>query len=118
LLVTLVLTTGAWVQMAPNPRRVPLHILAMGATWLVLAVAGTLRMPRWSYALLTGVAAVLCLLVGAYFLALLAAIGAGGMLAGAVLGWLAARGGMRRDGDIAMAVFLGYVFVQWMPTIF
>jgi hypothetical protein len=40
------------------------------------------------------------------------------LLAGTFLGWLAARRGSRRDGDIAMAIFTGYVIGQWIPKFF
>ena len=43
-------------------------------------------------------------------------IGATGLFAGAILGEIAARGGTRRDGDIAMAIFVGYALGQWMPV--
>jgi hypothetical protein len=39
------------------------------------------------------------------------------LLAGTVPGRIAAHRGSRRDGDIAMAVFVGYAIGQWMPRI-
>ena len=40
------------------------------------------------------------------------------LVAGAVVGRIAARGGSRRDGDIAMAIFASYVIGQFMPLFY
>jgi len=114
----LALTTNTWVQMVPNLRRVPFQLAAIGLTWLILSVAGKLRIPRWSFGALGAGVATLYLLRGSYFLALLAGIGAMGLAGGAMVGIPATRGGKRGDGDIAMAIFMGYAFGQWLPIIF
>jgi pimeloyl-ACP methyl ester carboxylesterase len=112
------LASGTWVDAAPNPRRVPVQIVAMILFWLVLACNGKLRIPRWSFVAVAAVVAVSCALTGAYFLGLLAGIGAIGLLTGAALGEIATRRGSQRDGNLAMAIFIGYAVGQWMPTMF
>jgi pimeloyl-ACP methyl ester carboxylesterase len=118
MIAVLALTTNTWVQMVPNLRRVPFQLAAIGLTWLILSVAGKLRIPRWSFGALGAGVATLYLLRGSYFLALLAGIGAMGLAGGAMVGIPATRGGKRGDGDIAMAIFMGYAFGQWLPIIF
>jgi pimeloyl-ACP methyl ester carboxylesterase len=112
------LTTGTWLGAAPNLRRVPVQIVAMTLFWLVLAGAGKLRIPRWSLVAFAAVAAAGCEMAGAYFPALVARIGALVLGVATLLGAVADRSGPRRQGDLAMAIFLGYAFGQWMPRIF
>ena len=40
------------------------------------------------------------------------------LLAGAAVGRIATRGGSRRDGDVAMAIFASYVIGQFMPLFY
>jgi hypothetical protein len=117
-IAVLALATNRWVQMVPNLRHMPVQIAAIGLTWLILSLAGKLRIPRWSFAALGGGIVILCLFMSSYFLSLLAGISAIGLGCGALLWALAARGGRRRDGDIGMAIFVGYAFGQWLPIIF
>jgi hypothetical protein len=56
--------------------------------------------------------------MGVYFLALFTSLAALILLAGAVLGEIAARLGTRQDGDLALAILVGYAIGQWMPRIF
>jgi hydrogenase/urease accessory protein HupE len=77
-----------------------------------------LRIPRWTIAALASVVALGCAIAGAYFNALFAGIGALGLFTGTVLGEATARHGSQRDGDLTMAIFLGYAIGQWMPTVF
>jgi hypothetical protein len=84
----------------------------------VVIGAGKLGIPRWSFAAFAAAVAIGCVIVGAYFPALFASIGALVLFAGTVLGWIAARRGSRRDGDLAMAIFVGYAIGQWIPIIF
>ena len=117
-IVAVALTTGTWFGAAPLWRRTPAHIVAMMLVLLVVIGVGRLRIPRWSFAALAAVVALGCAIVGVYFLALFASIGALIWFAGTVLGWIAARRGSKRDGDIALAVFVGYAIGQWLPKIF
>jgi hypothetical protein len=40
------------------------------------------------------------------------------LLPSVAVGRIAARGGSRRDGDIAMAIFAGYVIGQFIPLFY
>ena len=40
------------------------------------------------------------------------------LLAGVAVGRIATRGGSRRDGDVAMAIFASYVIGQFMPLFY
>ena len=112
------LTSSTWLGTVPNPRRIPVQIIAIILFWLALAGAGKLRVPRWSVAALAAVAAVGYGISGQYLSGLFMGIGATGLFAGAILGGIAAHCGTRRDGDIAMAIFMGYALGQWMPMMF
>jgi hypothetical protein len=125
LLIALILTLGTWVGVNPQLRRIPAHLIALFVVWLALAGARRLRMPRWS---LPVVAAILtpCFLAvfwatGIFFFGLLMAIFAIGgllLLPGVAVGRIAARGGSRRDGDVAMAIFASYVIGQFKPLFY
>ena len=54
------------------------------------------------------------------FFILMAIFGIGALLLlpSILVGRIAARGGTRRDGDIAMAVFASYVIGQFMPLFY
>jgi pimeloyl-ACP methyl ester carboxylesterase len=111
-------SAGTWLGAGPNWPRVPGQIVVMIVFWLMLTGAGKLRIPRWIFVAFAGTAAVCGILTGAYFPALIAGISTVGLGAGTVLGETAAHLGSRRDGDIAMAVFVGYAVGQWVPRIF
>jgi hypothetical protein len=125
LLLALVLTLWPWVGVSPQLRRIPAQLVVLGVVWLALAGASRLRMPRWSLAVVTGILAPGFLAVGHathifLFLLLMAifAISTLLLLPGVAVGRLAARGGSRRDGDIAMAIFAGYVIGQFIPLFY
>ena len=40
------------------------------------------------------------------------------LLPSALVGRIATRGGSRRDGDVAMAIFASYVIGQFMPLFY
>ena len=122
LLLALLLTLWPWVGVGPQLRRVPMQLIVLGVVWLALAGARRLRLPRWSLPVVTGILAPGFLEVGRatghFLLVLLFAIFALStltLLASAVVGRIAARGGSRRDGDIATAIFAGYVIGQFTP---
>jgi len=82
-------------------------------------------MPRWSLAVVTGILAPGFLAVAyathIFLFALLMAIFAistRSLLASVAVGRIAARGGSRRDGDIAMAIFASYVIGQFIPLFY
>jgi hypothetical protein len=127
ILMAVVLTTGRWFGGSPHLHRMPLQLSIGVFVWLALAGLGKLGLPRWSLA--AGVAAftLLCIIVqvipavapGDWRIPfrILAVIGTLCTLfagAGLVLGRMASRG-TRRDGDLAVAIFLGYAIGQWMP---
>jgi hypothetical protein len=122
LLLTIVMTLGTWVGVSPLLRRIPAQLVVLAVVWLALAGASRLRIPRWSLAVVVGILAPCCYAVAhathLFLFALLMAIFAIStllLLLSAVVGRIAARGGSRRDGDIAMAIFASYVIGQFMP---
>jgi pimeloyl-ACP methyl ester carboxylesterase len=125
----LALTTNTWLGAAPVARRLPMQAVFVIIVWLILSAVARLRLPRWLVPAV-GAAAAFILAVAtmcapataiwkphARFFALVFALGALVMLAGTAVGWLAARRGVRRDGDTAMAIFIGYALGQWVPTL-
>jgi pimeloyl-ACP methyl ester carboxylesterase len=127
LLLAIILTTGTWLGMTPQLRRVPQQLVLLVVIWLALAGLGRLRMPRWSLPVVTGILTPCCLaLRSAYptnffpFVMLMIILGGGtvSLLAGVAVGRIATRGGSRRDGDVAMAVFASYGIGQFMPLFY
>jgi pimeloyl-ACP methyl ester carboxylesterase len=125
LLLTLVLTLWPWVGVSPQLRRIPAHLIALVVVWLALAGARRLRMPRWSVPVAAGILT-LCFLsvfwaTGTFFFGILMAVFAISgllLLPGVAVGRIAARGGSRRDGDMAMAIFASYCIGQFMPLFY
>jgi pimeloyl-ACP methyl ester carboxylesterase len=125
LLLALVLMLGPWVGVSPQLRRIPAHLIVLAFVWLALTGARRLRLPRWSLPVITAIL-VLCFLAvfwatGIFFFGLLMAIFAIStllLLPSLAVGRIAARGGSRRDGDIAMAIFASYVIGQFMPLFY
>ena len=117
-IAVIALTAGSWAGAAPHLRRVPVGLAVTGMAWLVIGGAGRLKIPRWSFPALAAVAALGCGAAGVYFIALIAALFALILFAGTGLGNIATRGATRRQGDIAMAIFVGYAIGQCMPAIF
>jgi pimeloyl-ACP methyl ester carboxylesterase len=125
LLLALILTWGTWVGISPQLRRVPMYLAVLGIVWLALIGISKLRKPRWSLPVVTGILAPGFLAVGQathiFLFALLMAIFAIStllLLAGVAIGKIAARGGSRRDGDIAMAIFASYLIGQFIPLFY
>ena len=112
--------------MTPQLRRIPRQLVLLPVIWLALAGLGKLRLPRWSLAVVAGILALGCVAIEfafgesilAYIFANLEcplAISALLLLPSALVGRIAARGGSRRDGDVAMAIFASYAIGQYMP---
>jgi hypothetical protein len=125
LLLALVLTLGPWVGVSPQLRRIPVHLVVLAVVWLALIGASRLRMPRWSLPVVTAILAPCCLAVGyatgIFLIAFLMAIFAIStllLLPSVAVGRIATRGGSRRDGDVAMAIFASYVIGQFMPLFY
>ncbi|HWX18270.1 MAG TPA: hypothetical protein VN578_00040 [Candidatus Binatia bacterium] len=128
-ITTLGLTMGTWFGCVPYWHRLPLQLVLMVVVWLAVSGVGKLGFPRWSLAALGAGSALVCVLGAAsakpgevahtfLLLSLITVITAILLADGALLGWLAGRGGSRRDGDIAMVVFVGYAVGQWIPKFF
>lgn len=103
-------------------RRIPQQLVLLPVIWLTLAGLGRRRLPRWSLAVVTGILALGCLAVAFstqifLFFVLLCTFGISTLLLlpAVAVGRIATRGGSRRDGDIAMAIFASYVIGQFMP---
>jgi hypothetical protein len=125
LLLALVLTLGPWVGVNPQLRRIPAQLVVLGVVWLALAGLSRLRMPRWSLAVVTGILTLGCLAVAFsthifLFFVLMCTLGISTLLLlpGVAVGRIATRGGSRRDGDVAMAIFAGYVIGQFTPLFY
>ena len=88
-------------------------------------------MPRWSLPVVTGILAIACGLVlfdlplayvkgiwlSGVLMTILVMITVS-LLPSLLVGRIASRGGSRRDGDVAMAIFASYVIGQFMPLFF
>ena len=131
LLIALGLTLGTWVGVTPQWRRIPQQLVLLPVIWLALAGLSRLRLPRWSLAVVTGILALGCMafltwlplvfvkgifLFGTHMCTLL--ISTLLLLPSALVGRIATRGGSRRDGDIAMAIFASYAIGQFMPLFY
>jgi hypothetical protein len=125
LLLALVLTLWPWLGVSPQLRRIPMYLVVQGIVWLALIGARRLRMPRWSLPVVTAILTPCFLAVfwptGILFFGLLFAIFAIStllLLPSVAVGRIAARGGSRRDGDMAMAIFASYVIGQFIPLFY
>ena len=132
LLLALFLTLGTWFGVTPQLRRIPQQLVLLPVIWLALAGLRRLRMPRWSLAVVTGVLALACLPFVAYLpfpqfdkgifiiatLMCTLLISTLLLLPAVAVGSIATRGGSRRDGDVAMAIFASYVIGQFMPLFY
>jgi len=132
LLIALGLTLGTWVGATPQWRRIPQQLVLLPVIWLALAGLRRLRLPRWSLAVVSGILALGCMgflawlpfprfekalfLFGTHMCTLLISMLL--LLPSALVGRIATRGGSRRDGDIAMAIFASYVIGQFMPLFY
>jgi pimeloyl-ACP methyl ester carboxylesterase len=125
LLLALILTLWPWLGVRPQLRRIPAHLVVLLVVWLALLGASRLRMPRWSLPVVTAILTLCFFAVfwptGIFFIGLLFAIFAIStllLLPSVAVGRIAARGGSRRDGDIAMAIFASYVIGQFIPLFY
>jgi len=128
LFMAVVLTTGRWFGASPNLHRMPLQLSIGVIVWLAITGIGKLGLPRWTLAAVVATFTLLCIMVqfipavasgeGRIPFHLMALIGTECTLfagVGLVLGRRMASGESRRDGDLAVAIFLGYAIGQWMP---
>ena len=103
--------SGKWLDATPH---LGLQGIAMGVTFLLLTIAGRFRIPRWSFAALDVLVLVIAVCVlersptwTVIIFEILPLILAPALIAGTVIGGVAARRGSRLQGDIAMAIFVG-----------
>ena len=118
MLSVMALTTHTWFGGLPVLRRMPQQVVIALLAFLILCAARTLRIPRLTFAALPFVGMVGCALIGISLLALFMGCGAIVLAWSAVVGTIAATKGSPRDGDIAMAIFVGYTLGQWMPMFY
>ncbi len=118
IIVAFVLASGKWCGAAPHLRRIPMQIVAMAIVWLALKAAGSLRLQSWILMPVTFIIAIGCAMGGAPLFSLLAALLTLVLLVGTAIGRMAAHQGSRRDGDLGMAIFVGYAIGQCLPTFY
>ena len=131
LLIAIILTMETWVGVTPQLRRLVPQLVLFVIIWLALAGLSRLRLPRWSLPVVTGILMVASGLVlfglplsyvkGIFISGALMSISAIStvlLLPGLLVGRIATRGGSRRDGDVAMAIFASYVIGQLMPLFY
>ncbi len=125
LLIALILTLGLWIGVTPQLRRIPQQLFLLVIIWLALAGLTRLRWPKWILPVVTGLLALGCMAVASstyifLFSTLMCTLGIDTLLLlpGLLVSRIAARGGSRRDGDIAMAIFASYVIGQFMPLFY
>jgi hypothetical protein len=129
LLIAIILTMG--IGMTPQLRRIPQQLVLLVFVWLALAGLSRLRLPRWSLPVVTGILALACGLVlfgpplayvkGIWLSGVLMSISVMStvlLLPSLLVGRIATRGGSRRDGDVAMAIFASYAIGQFMPMFY
>ena len=131
LLIAIILTMGTWIGVTPQLRRIPQQLVL-----LVCHLAGA-RRPRQAAAApmepgcgYRDIGACLrwhfsvCLLAYAKgiflsgILMTILVISTLLLLPSALVGRIATRGGSRRDGDVAMAIFASYGIGQFMPLFY
>jgi pimeloyl-ACP methyl ester carboxylesterase len=110
--------TTTWFGGTPVLRRIPQQIVLAGIALIVMLGAAKVRIPRWSFAALPAAVAIGCAIAGLHLLAMFVGCGVLVLGWGVLVGAIAAHRGSRRDGDIAMAIFVGYAMGQWMPMFY
>jgi hypothetical protein len=113
-----VLVTGTWMGAMPHLRRLPLQIAAGIIVWLLATGLGRLGLPRWSLLALAGATMIVGTIAGSPYAILLGTLFFLALLAGTICGAVAFRHSPRRDGDITLGIFAGYVIGQWMILFF
>jgi pimeloyl-ACP methyl ester carboxylesterase len=117
-LATMACVTTTWLGGDPVLRRVPQQVVFMAVALFVISGAGKLRIPRWSFVVFAAAVALGSVIVSLHLLAMFVWCGALILGWGTLIGAIAARRGSRRDGDFAMAIFLGYAIGQWLPMFY
>ena len=127
LLIAIILTMGTWVGVIPQLRRIPQQLVLLPIIWLALVGLSRLRMPRWSLVVVSAILAVGCLTLRIAYptnlflfatLMCILAISTLLLMPSTLVGRIAARGGSRGDGDVAMAIFASFAIGQFMPLFY
>ena len=79
---------------------------------------GRLGLPRWSLLALAGAITIVATMARSSSAMLFGSLFFMALLAGTICGTIVSRHGSRRDGDIALAIFAGYVVGQWIIMLF
>ena len=105
---------GRWIDATPN---LLLQGIAIPVAILLAIIAGRLRIPRWSFAVLSLLVMVMAAFWSdptkswpAFEVLACTLLLTPALIVGIVIGWVAARRGSRLQGDIAMAIFVGAPF--------
>jgi len=129
-IITAILTMGTWLGVTPQWRRIPQQLVLLPLIWLALAGLRRLRLPRWSLPVLTGIMALgffafelvhagdNAMLWRVVWITSILVISTLLLLPSTLVGRIGARGGSRRDGDVAMAIMASYAIGQYMPMFY
>ncbi len=120
LMIALRLADSMGVDKTLHWPHVPYQAAGIIVTFLLLLGATRLRLPRWGFLALAIVFWLGCVL-SLHFLNLhltvfrlvLSLMFLPVICTGTLLAWIADRKGTRRDGDVAMAIFVGCILFQW-----
>jgi alpha-beta hydrolase superfamily lysophospholipase len=109
-------TCGRWLDATPNLLS---HAIAIPVAILLAIIAGRLRIPRWSFAVLSLLVMVIVAFWfnptqswPAFVVLVCTLVLTPALIVGIVIGWVAARRGSRLQGDIAMAIFVAFLAAQ------
>lgn len=116
--VSFTLTVGyAWLDIAPHLWLFPKQGIAMAVIFLLATVAGRLSVPRWSFAALGVLVTVLAFCWwnarGSHAAFQFTAFTALGLTPALIAGIATARHASGLQGDIAMAIIVGWGAFQW-----
>jgi Serine aminopeptidase, S33 len=107
---------GRWVDVKPN---LLAHGIAICVALLLAMIVGRLRIPRWSFAVLSILVMVIAAFCfnparswPAFVMLVCTLVLTPALIAGSIIGWIAARRASRLQGDIAMAIFVALLAVQ------
>jgi hypothetical protein len=111
------LVLNNYLDIKPHPQNFLSQIIATVIAWLILAGAGKLRIPRWTFAALAVVLAVAVvaatnilmahLTIPLFQIVRFSLILAPALVVGTLVGIIAAFRGSRFSGDVAMALIIG-----------
>jgi hypothetical protein len=119
--VSFALTVGyAWLDTAPHLWFLPRQGATMAVVLTLAMAAGRLRIQRWSFVVLGPVATSIAFcwwkasgsFASFQFMAFMAVGLTPALIMGTAIGWIASRRGSRLQGDVAMAIIVGWAAFQ------